>query len=550
MTTGEPLRQRKARGAFFTPPEITDFIVQWAIRSNTDRVLEPSCGDGEFLVPSGRRLMALGAGLFSGQSLTAVEIHRPSARLAQERLREFGLDSEFLYGDFFSFRASGDYDAVVGNPPYVRYQDFSGEARRIALARALEHGVRLTGLASSWAAFLIHAAEFLNPRGRLGLVLPAELLSVKYAAEVRRFLLKRFRRVRLVVFEELIFPGVQEEVVLLLAEGEGPSDHFEVFQARDLGDLPSLDGQAWDTYYPVEDGKWIPALLPNEPLETYRRICSGSGFEDLLSWGDTYLGAVTGNNRFFTLSPSNVKALGLSEDDFLRISPPGSRHLRGLAFQESYWRALRREDRRVYLFRPDGTAPSKAARRYIKAGEALGVHTGYKCRMRAPWWRVPMVDVPDILFTYMDRDRPRLVTNRAGAYHVNSLYGIKLRSGRIRLGTDLLPLAALNSITLLGSEMVGRAYGGGLLKLEPNEADRLPVPSYELLQEISEPLRAVRPQLSVALRGGDLAECVRLVDRVVLSAGLGLPFAQVRDLREARQVLFQRRMIRSGARAD
>ena len=84
-------------------------------------------------------------------------------------------------------------------------------------------------------------------------------------------LLKRFRRVRLVVFEELIFPGVQEEVVLLLAEGEGPSDHFEVFQARDLGDLPSLDGQAWDTYYPVEDGKWIPALLPNEPLETYRR---------------------------------------------------------------------------------------------------------------------------------------------------------------------------------------------------------------------------------------------------------------------------------------
>lgn len=550
VATGEPIEQRKARGAFFTPPEITDFVVQWAIRSNTDRVLEPSCGEGEFLVPSGRRLMALGAGLFAGQALTAVEIHRPSARIAQERVREVGLDPEFLDGDFFSFPASGDYDAVVGNPPYIRYQDFSGEARRIALERALEHGVRLTGLASSWAAFLIHASGFLNPEGRLGLVVPAELLAVKYAAEVRRFLLRRFRRVRLVVFEELIFPGVQEEVLLLLAEGTGPSDHFEVFQARDLSDLPSLDGHTWHTYSPVEDGKWIPALLPNKPLETYQSVSSASGFENLLSWGHTYLGAVTGNNRFFALSPSNVKALGLSEEDLLRISPPGSRHLRGLAFQESYWKALGKEGRRVYLFRPEGTGLSKAAREYIEAGEALGVHTGYKCRTRAPWWRVPVVDVPDIFFTYMDRDRPRLVTNRASAYHVNSLYGIRLRPGRIRLGKDLLPLAALNSVTLLGSEMVGRAYGGGLLKLEPNEADRLPVPSYALLREMSEPLRAIRPQLSVALRGGDLTECVRLVDRVVLSTGLGLPFGQVRDLREARQVLFKRRMVRSRARAD
>lgn len=74
-------------------------------------------------------------------------------------------------------------------------------------------------LASSWAAFTVHAALYLHPGGRMGLVLPAELLSVNYAAEVRRFLLESFERVELVLFTERVFPGVLEDVVLLLAEG-------------------------------------------------------------------------------------------------------------------------------------------------------------------------------------------------------------------------------------------------------------------------------------------------------------------------------------------
>lgn len=59
----------------------------------------------------------------------------------------------------------------------------------------------------------------------MGLVLPAELLSVNYAAEVRRFLLQSFERVDLVLFTERVFPDAQEEVLLLLAEGylQGPT---------------------------------------------------------------------------------------------------------------------------------------------------------------------------------------------------------------------------------------------------------------------------------------------------------------------------------------
>lgn len=548
MSVADHLEARKARGAFFTPLEITDFIAQWAIGSPTDRVLEPSCGDGEFLIAAGRRLQALGADLSCGGSLTGIDVHGPSLEAAGRRLAPMGVVPGFLHGDFFSFEASSDFDAVVGNPPFVRYQAFSGEARNQALRRALEQGVRLNGLASSWAAFLVHAAKFLKPSGRLGLVIPAELMSVKYAAEVRRFLLRRFARVRLVVFEELVFPGVQEEVVLVLAEGTGPSDHFEVFQARGLDDLPSIESR-WSAYYPDGGSKWIPALLPNAPLETYRKTTTEEGFEPLLTWGDTYLGAVTGNNRFFAIPRTKVRDLDLDPSEVIPISPPGSRHLRGLALKRSHWNALTIEDRSTYLFRPRGDELSPGARRYIEAGEEIGVHEGYKCRVRTPWWRVPVVDRPHLFLTYMDRDRPRLLSNRANLYHLNSLYGVRLWSGRVRIGMDLLPVAMLNSVTLLGGEMVGRAYGGGLLKLEPNEADELPLPSLQLIERSADALRALRPQLSVALRNRRLAECAQLVDRVLLTSALGMSYHRLEGLREARQILFERRMSRSKKRA-
>lgn len=48
---------------------------------------------------------------------------------------------------------------MIGNPPFVQYQDFSGEARARSRAAALRAGVPLTNLVSSWAAFAVHSAQ-------------------------------------------------------------------------------------------------------------------------------------------------------------------------------------------------------------------------------------------------------------------------------------------------------------------------------------------------------------------------------------------------------
>lgn len=535
---------RKGRGAFFTPPEISSFITEWAIRSADEAVLEPSCGEASFLLPAGERLRALTPGdLFPG-ALHGIEVHEPSARQARQLLSEAGFAAKVRVGDFFDVEPEPVFDAVVGNPPYIRYQNFGGELRAKALRTALSQGVRLTRLASSWAAFVIHATRFLKPGGRLGLVLPAELLTVNYAAPVRRFLLKRFAKVRLVMFEELVFPGVLEEVVLLLAEGTGSAECFEVYQAEDLSDLANLDRKGWSGFTPEGGGKWTAALLTANAFAEYQSLVQGGSFCDLLGWGETYLGAVTGNNRYFTLKADEVRARRMPQSALLRISPPGSRHLRGLTFTDAAWEQARKSGTACHMFYPSGDRLGVAVQKYIDEGEAAGVHEAYKCQVRSPWWRVPLVPVPDLLLTYMDHDRPRLITNAAKVAHLNSLYGVTLKPEHRQLGRDLLPIASLNSVTLLGAEMVGRSYGGGLLKLEPKEADLLPVPTPDATSDAAQELRALRPQLATWLRRGKLANAVDLVDGVLLRGRIGVSEARIDVLRQARELLFSRRTTR------
>lgn len=538
---------RKARGAFFTPEQLCRYVVEWAVTGPEQRVLEPSAGEAAFLVAAAERLRALGAdgaGLLHG-----VELHAGSARTAEELVRAAGARAQVRVADFFTVEPVPMYDAVIGNPPYVRYQDFGGESRARSRAAALRAGVPLTNLASSWAAFTVHSAQFLKPGGRLGLVLPAELLSVNYAAEVRRFLMRRFGRVRLVLFNERVFPGVLEEVVLLLAEGEGPTDHCELLQVRGVNDLNSLTpaSATSSTWRPRDtEAKWTAALLPAAAADAYAGVLAGEGITTLHGWGETTLGMVTGANRYFALSPARARALGLHSSELLPLSPPGSRHLRGLAFTTAARAALGRDAAATLLFRP-AREPSPAAAAYIAAGEAEGVHEAYKCRVRSPWWRVPLVPPADLLLTYMNADTPRLTTNTAGAHHLNSVHGVYLHPSARELGRDLLPLASLNTVTLLGAETVGRAYGGGMLKLEPREADVLPLPSPQQVEQLREPLQALRGKVAGRLRAGRLLDAVRLVDQVLLRDAFGLSPEQVSALGQAHGMLAARRLARGAS---
>lgn len=520
VTSVDTPQLRKARGAFFTPAAITRFIAEWAIRDADERVFEPSAGDAAFLVAAVDRLRSVSDGASIGV-VEGVEIHPASARQAHDRVVAAGGTPRIIESDFFLVEPDPRYSVVIGNPPYIRYQDFSGTSRARSRAAALRAGVALTGLASSWAAFTVHSALFLAPGGRMGLVLPAELLSVNYAGAVRRFLFERFRNIELVLFTEQVFPEAEADVVLLLADGygEGPTDHAVIHQARNaaaLGAAPSV-GQRWTPVTPA--GKWTGSVVDGVGVQAATDLAHAGVFTMLETWGDTTLGSVTGNNAYFALSPARVAELGLARRELVRVSPPGSAHLRGLALSSRAMTRLGAAGRATWLFRPTGPL-SPAAEAYIAAGHQAGVDQAYKCRVRKPWYRVPLVPPADLLLTCMNADTPRLTTNAAGAHHLNSVHGVYLRPPHAETGRELLPVASLNSVTLLHAELVGRSYGGGILKLEPREADTWLVPAPAQVTQHAEQLRQIKPRVARLLTAGRLLDAVAAVDEVLLAPHL------------------------------
>ncbi|HHM5822278.1 TPA: class I SAM-dependent DNA methyltransferase [Pseudomonas aeruginosa] len=538
---------RKERGAFFTPDEITKFVARWAIRKPSDRVLEPSAGDAAFLVAAVSRLRELTQDLATHPIVDGVEIHAHSARVAHQRVREAGGKAQIQHNDFFAIEPTPIYDTVIGNPPYIRYQDFSGEARARSREAALRGGVSLTGLASSWAAFTIHSAMFLKQGGRLGLVLPAELLSVNYAAPVRQFLFNRFRDVQLVLFDEQVFPEAEADVVLLLADGylEGPANYATIRQSKNATDLVSLGaGLTWTPSDPA--AKWTSSLIDPKAVEPLENLLHRGLFTNLETWGDTTLGIVTGNNKYFTLSPQRVKELGLRRNELLSLSPPGSSHLRGLSLSKAMLSKLGREGHATYLFYPRNP-PSAEAAAYIEDGHRTGVDTAYKCRIRKLWYQVPLVPAADLFLTCMNADTPRLTANDAGALHLNSVHGVYLADKSRELGRELLPLASLNSVTLLHAEIVGRAYGGGILKIEPREADAWAMPSPALISACADALRKVKRCVADLLGSGRLLDAVEVVDQVILEKCGDLSATQVERIRQARAELAHRRTVRAAS---
>lgn len=159
---------------------------------------------------------------------------------------------------------------------------------------------------------------------------------------------------------------------------------------------------------------------------------------------------------------------------------------------------------------------------YLKLGESEGLPSRYKCRIRAPWYKVPSVSASPISMLKRSNGMPRLILNELNAYTTDTAYRIIPTD---RTDANSLVICFLNTLTALSAELEGRHYGGGVLELVPSEIDRLKVPY------ITIPNGNIY-ELNTFVKHHSIEEILQQQDSFIFSA-LGVNKADVKTLQNA-----------------
>lgn len=527
----------KLRGGYYTPLEICDFLAKWAVQSVNAKVLEPSCGDGHFI-------KALSKEFGNSIKITGIELFPEEAEKASLHGNK---KTEIITSDAFSWfiknKPDAVFDAVIGNPPFIRYQNFPEEHRTAAFQIMQEEGLSPTRLTNAWLPFVVLATRATKLGGRVAMVLPAELLQVTYALELRKYLSSKFRKLTIITFKKLVFPGILQETVLLLGErGESSTGSITFLEFNDLFELEKTFASTKERKHDILDinhdnEKWTQFYLSREELNLIRRIEGSDKFLRLNDIADVNVGVVTGNNKYFVLNSADAEKYAIV-DHCIKIIGRSS-HVPGINFTSKDYGNLLQSGGKLLLFNPDKLGreqKSPALQKYINLGEEMGVTMGYKCRIRLPhWWEVPSVWIPDAFLLRQIYEGPRIIANRTRATATDTVHRVRLK---VKMSPETLAAVTHNSLTFALAEIRGRSYGGGVLELEPTEARSLLIPKFDL--DIVMPIE----EIDSLIRNKKTEAALNLVDSIVLRK-VGLSTKDVQTLRDIWKKLRNRRTTRN-----
>ena len=313
MNFKEVESSQKLSGSYYTPRWLAEFIMRWVLSSNSKNILEPSCGDGIFFDVLPHE--------FKDISIRGFDINNIATAICVSKLQRLPVKSAISTQDFlqwaienFTSDSPETFDAVVGNPPFIRYQYWDSQMQERAQKLYNLMGMKFSKHTNAWIPFVIASIKFLDAGGHLGMILPSELLHVLYAKGLRDYLLQECSQILIIDPEDLWFEDTLQGVIVLMAKKKTSQD-----QKTDGIAIIHTKGKTFSESSPSDlfsnadyvDGdflkdKWTYALLTQEERNAYKSICSLPNVFSFSEIATADVGIVTGANKFFLVSDSVV----------------------------------------------------------------------------------------------------------------------------------------------------------------------------------------------------------------------------------------------------
>jgi len=246
-----PVTDRKFNGAFFTPDYIIDFIINEVQPQEKHKNLDPSCGCGAFLVgltdyykrTFKKPIKKIIQENIFGSDILEYNIHRAKLILTIYALQngEQLTDSDFnlYHQDSLKANWKDQFDNIVGNPPYVKFQDLTDENR----SYLAKHWTTVEGgTFNLYFAFFELGYKLLKSTGKLGYITPNNYFTSLAGEAIRKYFQDKKCVSRIIDFS-----------------------HKKVFDAQTYTALTFLNKQENEaiTFDRIKDGYSPEEFLPN-----------------------------------------------------------------------------------------------------------------------------------------------------------------------------------------------------------------------------------------------------------------------------------------------
>jgi len=470
------MKGKKATGSYYTPDYLADFIysrLEKDLKSYKNlSILEPSVGDGSFLNSLLRSRIYDGKNI----SIKAIDVNR-SEILKLKKQNFCRIKTYFFQKDFLRFKPNNRefFSLIIGNPPYIKKNLLSGNQK--IFGKRIHKNSKLSEktFKNIWSVFLVKSITLLDDNGILAFILPSEILQVKYANELKSYILKMFKRVEIYTFSDLMFECKGQNTIVLIGHKKHSEEGVYYTHISDIKQIKknNISLIKNETIQSL-DIKWTHHTLNCEDLKFL------NGIRESLKRVEDYCkskpGIVTAANSFFIIDSKTEEKYEWAE--YTRpILQKGTFFQTGIIFSNSDYNRLSSAGKPIKIICLESENLrnlNKKNNEYLRIGEKQNIPDRYKCKIRDHWFIIPNISEPSEGFFFKRSHLfPKLVKNDANVLVTDSAYNIKMQDN---YDINSFIFSFYNSLTFVFSELGGRYYGGGVLELTPNEFKELPVP--------------------------------------------------------------------------